>query len=96
MSFKANLQTPAKLINVVFNNPNAKFQFSFPVYRMSGRSRRQYVLPDIGIRAAQIHSLRDDIGPEYLMAVQERLSLDNQESLPHLVCMEQTHLLREV
>ena len=48
---------------------------------MSGPNRRQYVLPDIGIRATQGHSLRDVIGPEYLMAAQERLSLDNKESL---------------
>ena len=84
MSFKANLQTPAELINAVCNNPKARFQISFPVYRMSGPNRRQYVLPDIGIRATQGQSLRDDIGPGYLMAAQERLSMDNEESLPYL------------
>ena len=99
MSFKANLHTPAKLINAVCTIPKARFQFSFPVYRVSGPIRRQYVIPDIGIRAIQGHSVRDDIGPEYLMAAQERLSLDNEESLffkTMFVCMEQTQVLGEV
>ena len=63
---------------------------------MSGPSRKKYVLPDIGIRATQGHSLRDDIGPEYLMATHERLRLDNEENLPHFVFMEQTQVPGEV
>ena len=96
MSFKANLLTLAKLIDAFCNNPKARFQLTLPVYRVSGPSRRQYVLPDIGIRATQGHSLRDDMGPEYLMASQERLNLDHEENLPHCVFMEQTHEPGEV
>ena len=81
MSFKTNLQTPAKLLKPVFTNPKAQFQFSFPVYRVSGPNRRQFVLPDIGIRATQGHSVGDGAGPGYLMAAQERLDTD-QKDLP--------------
>ena len=68
---------------------NARFQFAFPVNRVSGPNRKQYVLPDIGIRATQGHSLRDDAGPGYLMAAQERLNADQQD-LPSFVFTEQT------
>ncbi len=50
---------------------------------MSGPNRRQFVLPDIVVRATQGHYVRDDAGPGYLMAAQERLNLDNEENLPH-------------
>ena len=63
---------------------------------MSGPNRRQYVFPDIGIRAIQGHLLLGDIGPEYLMAVQERLNLDKDENLPNCVFKEQTQALGEV
>ena len=79
MNFKNNLQTPAKLLHAVFTNTKAQFQFSLPEYSVSGHSRRQYVLPDIGIRATQGHSLREDAGPGYLMAAQERLNADQQD-----------------
>jgi len=81
MNFKPNLQTLAKLLNAVFTNPQARFQFLFPVYRVSGPNSRQYVLPDIGLRSTQGHSMRDDAGPGYLMAAQERLNMD-QVDLP--------------
>ena len=68
------------------------FSFLFIVYRVSGPNRKQYVLPDIGIRAFQGHSVRDDIGPEYLMAAQERLNLDHEDNIPHFWVMEQTQV----
>ena len=50
---------------------------------MCGPNRKQYVLPDIGIRATQRHSIREDTGSGYLLAAQARLSMDKEESLPH-------------
>ena len=78
MNFKTNLQTPTKLLNAVFTNQNARFQLSFPVYRVSGPTRKRFVLPDIGIRATQGHSVRDDVGPGYLRTSQERLNADQK------------------
>ena len=65
----------------------------FPVYRVCGPNRTQYVLPDIGMRATQGHSTRDDLGSGYLMAAQARLSMDKEASLLHFVLMAQTRLL---
>ena len=47
--------TPAKkkLLIAVFTNPKSRFQFLYPVYRVSGTNRKQFVMPDIGLRAAQ-------------------------------------------
>ena len=58
-----------------------------PVYRVCGANRRQYVLVDIGIRAIQGHLIREDLVSGYLMAAQERLSLDKEESLPCVALM---------
>ena len=55
----------------------------FPVYRVSGTNRKQYVMPDIGIRAVQGHSTRGDISLEYLIAAQEKLRAE-QEYVPFL------------
>ena len=72
------------------------FSFLCPVYRACGPNRKQYVLPDIGMRAAQGHSTCDDIGSGYRMAAQERLSMENEESLPIFVFTAQTQLLGKV
>ena len=94
MSFKTNCQTPAKLINTVFPNAKARFQLSFPVYRVSGQNRRQSVLSDIGIRATQGHSMRDGAGPGYLMAAQARLNMDQEDLLQNEqpLCCQQGRL----
>ena len=60
------------------------------MYRVRGQHRKQYFLPDIGMRATQGHSVRDDLGSGYLMA---RLSMDSEASLPHFVFMARTRLL---
>ena len=46
---------------LISTNPKARFQLSYPVYRVSGVRQRTFHLPDIGIRALQGHS-RDDVG----------------------------------
>ena len=79
----SSMLTPAKLLVAVFSNPKARFQFSFPVYRVSGTSRKHFVMPDIGLRAVQGHSTRKDIGPGYLIAAKESLRAD-QEYVPCL------------
>ena len=66
-----NLLTPSKLLVAIFGNPKQRFQVYFPTYRVSGSSRKQYVMPDIGLRAVQGHSTRGDISLEYLKAAQE-------------------------
>ena len=65
-----NLLTPSQLLVAMFANPNQRFQVSFPTYRMSGSSRKQYVMPDIGLRAVQGHSTGGDTSLEYLIAAQ--------------------------
>ena len=84
MKAKPNLQTPAKLLVAILTNPKSRFQVSFPVYRVSGPNQKQFVLPDIELRATQGHSVRADVGPGYLMAAQERLNMD-PEDLPCFV-----------
>ena len=71
-----SLRNKAKLLVAIFANPKQRFQVSFPVYRVSGTSRKQFVMPDIGLRAAQGHSTRSDIGLEYLIAAQEKLKAE--------------------
>ena len=66
-----NLLTPSKLLVAIFANPKQRFQVSFPTYRVSGSSRQQYVMPDIGLRAVQGHSTRGDVILECLIAAQE-------------------------
>ena len=66
-----NLLTPSKLLVAIFANPKQRFQVSFPTYRVSGSSRKQYVMPDIGLRAVQGHSTRGDTSLEYLIAAPE-------------------------
>ena len=66
-----SLLTPSKLLIAVCGNPKQRFQVSFPVYRVSGTNRKQYVMPDIGLRAVQGHSTRGDVSLEYLIAAQE-------------------------
>ena len=61
------------LLVASFSNPKQRFQLSFQVYRVSGSSRKQYVMPDIGLRAVQGHSTRGDISLEYFIAAQEKL-----------------------
>ena len=76
-----SLLTPAKLLLAVFTNSKARFQVAFPVYRVSGTSRKQFVMPEIGLRAIQGHFIRNGAGPGYLIAAQECLNL-YQEDLP--------------
>ena len=64
-SIVTSLLTPSNFLIGIFGNPTQRFQVSFPVYRVSGTSRKQYVMPDIGLRAVQGHSARGDIGLEY-------------------------------
>ena len=66
-----SLLNPAKLLVAIFANPKQRFQVSFPAYRVSGTSRKQFFMPDIGLRAVQCHSTRSDVGLEYLIAAQE-------------------------
>ena len=54
----------ANLLSVIYTNPKARFQITFPVYRVSGHGTRRFLIPGIGIRATQGHSLREDVGPE--------------------------------
>ena len=68
-----SLLNPAKLLVAIFANPKQRFQVSFPVYRVSGTSRKQFVMPDIGLRTVQGHSTRSDFGLEYLIPAQESL-----------------------
>ena len=72
-SIVSSLLTPSKLLIAIFGNPKQRFQVSFPVYRVSGTNRKQYVMPDLGIRAVQGHSTRGDVGLEYLIAAQDKL-----------------------
>ena len=72
-SIANSLLTPSQLPIAIFRNPNQRFQVSFPAYRVSGTSRKQYVMPDIGLRAVQGHSTRGDVSLEYLIAAQEKL-----------------------
>ena len=85
-----SLLNPAKLlVAVCFANPkNNAFKCLCPVYRVSGTSRKQFVMPDIGLRAVQGHSTRSDVGLEYLIAAQESLRAE-QEDLP-LLCVHGT------
>ena len=69
-----SLLTPAKLLIAGFTKLKTRFQFSYPVYRVSGTSRKQFVMPDIGFRAVQGHSTRRDIGLGYLIAAKESLN----------------------
>ena len=64
--------TPGKLLALVYTNPKARFQLSYPLYRVSGVGQRRFLIPDIGIRALQGHS-RDDVGPEVLTSAHEEL-----------------------
>ena len=68
-----SLLTPSKLLVAIFGNPKQRFQVPFPTYRVSGTSRKQYVMPDIGLRAVQGHSTRGDISLESWIAAQEKL-----------------------
>ena len=74
--------TPAKLPAGVYDNPKARFQLSFPVYRVSGQGNRSFVVPAIGIRAFQCHSMRPDLGLSYLYAAQELLTVGGETALP--------------
>ena len=78
-----SLLTPAKLLIAVFTNPKARYQFSYPAYRVSGTSRKLFVMPDIGLRAVQGHSTRGDVSLEYLIAAQEKVRA-TQKELPCL------------
>ena len=64
-----------------FTNRKACFQDSFPVHCVSGTSRKQFVMPDMRLRATQGHSIRNDAGLGYLIADQECLNLD-QDDIP--------------
>ena len=68
-----SLITPSNLLIAIFANPKQRVQVSFPVYRVSGTNRKQYVMPDIGLRAVQGHSTRGDVSLEYLIAAQEKV-----------------------
>ena len=72
-SIVKHVLTPSKLFIAIFGNPKQRFQVPFPVYRVSGTNRKQYVMPDIGLRSVQGHSTRGDISLEYLIAAQEKL-----------------------
>ena len=63
-SILTSFLTPPKLLIAVCTNPKARFQFSYPVYRVSGTNRKQYVMPDIGLRAVQGQSTRGDVSLE--------------------------------
>ena len=69
-----SLLTPSALLIPIFGNPKTTFASVFPVYRVSGINRKQYVITDIGLRAVQGHSTRGDISLEYLIAAQEKKS----------------------
>ena len=60
----------------------------FLVCRVSGTNRKQYVMPDIVLRAVQGHSTRGDVSLEYLIAAQEN-SEQNRKIYLFSVSMEQ-------
>ena len=64
--------TLGKLLALVYTNPKARFQLSYPVYRVSGVGQKRFVIPDTGIRALHGRS-RDGVGPEVLTSAQEQL-----------------------
>ena len=65
--------TLGKLLALVYTNPKARFQLTYPVYRVSGVGQRKFHVPDIGIRALQGHS-RDDVSLVQLTRAQEPLT----------------------
>ena len=69
-SIANSLLTPSTVLAAIFGNPKQRFQVSCPVYRVSGTNRKQYVMPDIGLRAVQGRSTRGDVNLEYLIAAQ--------------------------
>ena len=58
--------TPGKLMVVIYTDPTARLQLTFPADRVSSHGLRRFLVPEIGIRATQGHSLREDVGPEAL------------------------------
>ena len=78
------LHTPGNLLNIVYSLPKTRFQHAFQVYRVSGQGLSQFLLPEIGTRAVQGHSTRNDMSVEFLTAAQERLVLndDTYRTLP--------------
>ena len=60
--------SPGKLLALVYTSLKARFQLSYPVYRVSGVGQKKFLIPDIGIRALQGHS-RDGAGLEVLTSV---------------------------
>ena len=69
---------------------------------MSGTNHKQYVMPDIGLRAVQGHSTRGDISLAYLIAAQEQfesrtsrfaLSLRSWDRSHNMESIVQTHSL---
>ena len=83
-----SLLTPSRVLIAILGNPKQRFQVSFPLCRVSGTSRKQHVMPDIGLRAVQGHSTRGDVSLEYLIAVQEKLRAEHK-SLHFSASMEQ-------
>ena len=72
LSGQQHTLTPRKLLAVIYTNPKARFQLTFPVYRVSGHGQRSFPTPGIGIRAT-CHS-REDVGLEIMSAAQELLN----------------------
>ena len=70
------LYTHTDLLVAMFDNPKARFELSYPVYRVRGQgSRKLRVLPEFGIRATQGHVARPEIGPGFFIAAQEANTL---------------------
>ena len=43
MTATTNILTPGKLLAAIYTNPKARFQLTFPVYRVSGRGTATHV-----------------------------------------------------
>ena len=69
MTKRKRTLTLGKLLALVFTNPKARFQVSYPVYSVSGAGQRKFLIPETGIRALQCHS-PDDVGLEVATAAQ--------------------------
>ena len=79
LTTRQHILTLGKLQIVICTSPKARFQLTFPVYRVSGQGQRRFLIPEIGILVTQGHC-RDDVLPEVLWASQERLRYNDEDS----------------
>ena len=90
MTLKKNSWNPAKLLLTLATNQKARFsKFVSSIPREWYKSQAIF-MPDIGLRATQGHSVRNDARPGYLTVAQECLNLD-QDDIP-CFCVHGTDL----